>query len=1388
MKKSLFVVLLLSNFFAYAQYTLIPDANFEKALISKGIDSGTPDGKVLTASVSGLINLDISNNQITNLTGIKDFTNLEILKCEFNQLSNVDVSLNTALKELNFNNNILLHLDVSKNNKLINLFCYQNQLINLDISNNLSLNYLQCSLNKITNLDVTKNINLNRLECGQNQLSSLNLSNNINLSQLICYENNLTSLDLTNNILLTDIWCHTNRLNSLDLSKNTQLIDLRCGNNNLISLDLSENTNITILHCEKNKLINLNVADCIKLNILVCYINKLANLDVSNNVNLTVIRCYINELLNLNIKNGNNTKLIGIDFASNPNLKCIQVDNVAYFNTNWYPYKDASASFSENCSKIASNTAPIITATGNQIYCPQTHQKIVTGVSIVDPDDTSTNEIYIQISTGYINGQDALTLANPLSHPTIATSWDINAGKLKLYSPTGVPISYIDLIAAIHDVEFNNSSASPSGTRNFSITLGTGQLSYLPSNGHYYEYVASSGINWTKARDEAAAKSYYGLQGYLATLTAADEAQLAGAQAPGTGWIGGSDAATEGTWKWVTGPEAGTTFWIGKTNGTTTAPIYYANWNAPNEPNNSTNSTKPNGEDYAHITAPAVGNPGTWNDLPEAGDPITVYNYYPKGYIVEYGGMPGDPTLEIAASTTITIPRMTGTTASSRCGAGMLTLKASAIDGTINWYDSPNGTTPIATGNSFTTPILSNTTPYYADAGCVSERKLITATIHPLPVVNDISIFQCDSDLIPDGKTLFNLTVKNNAISANYTNETFSYYTTLNGANNALPADLIANELAFENTTPTSMNIWTRVTNTITGCYSVAKITLSVSSTNIPPTYKIIIPPVCDDFLDSNGNNTANNNNRDGIAVFDLTASKATIQALLPPTATYNINYYRNEADALAEVNVITNISNYRNIGYPNTQDIWARIDSNTDNACYGLGPFLTLKVEALPVANSASIPRQCDDNQDGIFRFNTASLEATLLNGQTNVTVTYFDQNNNPLKDSNGILITSPFPASFTTASQNIKAVVTNNSSLQCFDDTTIPFIVDDLPEAFAVPTTLTTVCDDEPNPLNQDGKFAFDTSSFQATILGGQTGMTVKYFDQNGTPLSSPLPDPFLSETQNITVRIENPANTSCFASTTISFLVHPIPKIDLNLDGQANELVCSNLPSFFVTLDAGITDNSPSDNYNYIWKKDGIDTGSDSPTLGVNAVGVYTVEVSNPFGCSRTRTLTVTASNIATIQSIDVVDLADVNSVTVDVTGPGDYEYSLDDSNNFWQDSNLFDNVPSGIHEVFINDKNGCGFISQEIVVVGIPKYFTPNNDSYNDVWGIKGIVKYPFAEVQLFDRYGKYLKTLNALYPNWDGTLNGKLLPASDYWYVIKLDKNHPDIRGHFSLKR
>ena len=129
--------------------------------------------------------------------------------------------------------------------------------------------------------------------------------------------------------------------------------------------------------------------------------------------------------------------------------------------------------------------------------------------------------------------------------------------------------------------------------------------------------------------------------------TSQEEADFAGQQASGFGWIGANDVAVEGEWRWATGPEAGTLFWNGGIGGTE---VTYANWNG-SEPNNCCG-----GEDYAHIAAAAVirgGAPlGAWNDLPNGGG---GGDYASQGYVVEYGGMVGDPPLNITATTTINI-------------------------------------------------------------------------------------------------------------------------------------------------------------------------------------------------------------------------------------------------------------------------------------------------------------------------------------------------------------------------------------------------------------------------------------------------------------------------------------------------------------------------------------------------------------------------------------------------------------------------------------------------------------------------------------------------------------------------------------------------------------
>jgi gliding motility-associated-like protein len=657
--------------------------------------------------------------------------------------------------------------------------------------------------------------------------------------------------------------------------------------------------------------------------------------------------------------------------------------------------------------------------------------------------------------------------------------------------------------------------------------------------------------------------------------------------------------------------------------------------------------------------------------------------------------------------------------------------------------------------------------------------------VKPLPTVNVTTIIQCDDDL--NAITSFNLTVNNSLIS-NGANETFTYYTSPEGANANPPYDIIPNELAFQNTTPSQMDVWTRVTNS-NGCYRVAKLTLKVLATNIPSTFNIVIPKVCDDLLDLYGFNTINNNNRDGVSSFNISSTETTIRALLPSTGVYNIKYYRNQADALAETNRITDLVNYRNIGYPTTQNIWVRVDSDVTNACYGLGPFVTVNVEALPIAHPVTILRQCDDNQDGIFNFNTTSLENDLLQGQTTgVTVTYYDAANNPLRDSNNNLITSRFPTSFSTTSQTIKAVVKNNTTLACSDETFIQFIVDKSPIDFTIPSTLTSMCDDEIDPELQNGIYNFTNSQaiYNIVTLNQPAGMVYEYYDENNVLLSTPLPDPLLvSLSKNIKIIVKNPINTTCSLTKTIQLIVNPTPKIDL----EHSEIVCSNLSTFFVVITAGIVDGSDESNYTYKWYKDTVIIATEtSSTLNVNSEGIYTVEVINTNGCSKTRTITVTASDVAHIGIATIVDLSFFNSVTINVTNPGLYAYSMDYPNLF-QESNFFENVPAGIHEIFVKDLNGCGISQQTISVIGIPPYFTPNGDGVNDTWNVQGVSKdFNFnTTIYIFNRFGKLVKQLATTGNGWDGTLNGEPMPADDYWYAVYLEDGRIS-KGHFTLKR
>ena len=202
----------------YYGKTYVPDDNFELYLESEGLGDGFLNDSVFTANIKDEGTLYLSSMNISDLTGVEDFTSLEFLYCDDNNLTSLDVSQNTALETLYCINNNLTILDVTANTALNDLYCSGIQLLSLDVSQNLALTNLICDDNNLTTLDVSQNLALTNLNCDYNNLTTLDVSNNTDLESLDCKNNNITSLDVSNNINLMSFSCGNNQLTSLDVS------------------------------------------------------------------------------------------------------------------------------------------------------------------------------------------------------------------------------------------------------------------------------------------------------------------------------------------------------------------------------------------------------------------------------------------------------------------------------------------------------------------------------------------------------------------------------------------------------------------------------------------------------------------------------------------------------------------------------------------------------------------------------------------------------------------------------------------------------------------------------------------------------------------------------------------------------------------------------------------------------------------------------------------------------------------------------------------------------------------------------------------------------------------------------------------------------------------
>lgn len=271
----------------------------------------------------------------------------------------------------------------------------------------------------------------------------------------------------------------------------------------------------------------------------------------------------------------------------------------------------------------------------------------------------------------------------------------------------------------------------------------------------------------------------------------------------------------------------------------------------------------------------------------------------------------------------------------------------------VTYHTDPNDA---ILGTNAITSIYTNSRIIYVrltntSTSCYSTTSF-NLVVNPRPVVNnEVTLKQCDTDT--DARTDFNLTEANVLISNDAT-YTFSYHNTQNGAETN--TNLVTNETLFN-----AFNgavVWARIVNS-EGCYRTAKVNLIVSATTIAQSYRYQNEE-CDVFLNSS------DPSGDGIHYFDLTGIESNLTSLFPSSQSYNFSYYLTETDAISEINRITDVTNFRNT-IPNNQLIWVRMDSNLNNECVGLGPWLELIINPLPIIDLGVNFTLCLDPTTGI-------------------------------------------------------------------------------------------------------------------------------------------------------------------------------------------------------------------------------------------------------------------------------------------------------------------------------------------------------------------------------------------------------------------------------------
>lgn len=425
---------------------------------------------------------------------------------------------------------------------------------------------------------------------------------------------------------------------------------------------------------------------------------------------------------------------------------------------------------------------------------------------------------------------------------------------------------------------------------------------------------------------------------------------------------------------------------------------------------------------------------------------------------------------------------------------------------------------------------------------------------------------------------------------------------------------------------------------------------------------------------------------------------------------------------------------------------------------------FGKVKIQFSPLPqlnNTLSI--QCDPDNNGVTTYNLTNLTNSITNGTNGLgNITFFESLIDAQQDIAVILT----PESYQNSTTNLIYAKASNG-FGCTNYSEVQLQISNS----VLPNQLPFIHCDE----NQDGLSTFNLNQEVTPnlLLGLPSGLQVAYYNTKIDALleTNSVTNSFtttLPNEQVLFARIKN--GSDCFG----------IQEIIL-------KTVVFNPPNFeqetlYLCDEASISLAVANQFESYLWN-----TNDSTSSIVATQTGNYSVTVTDVYGCEKTKQFTLLTSSSAEITAIETFDFSgNENSILVNFSGDGNYEFSINGLP--FQDSPLFTNLGIGSYYITIRDIFGCpNTVSNEIILLDTPKFFSPNGDGINDVWKIKNLPNSSSTQLYIFNRFGQLLQQIKKIEDGWNGQLNGQDLPADDYWFTL-LFTNKRIIKGHFALIR